>query len=313
MNRGAAKQIIFHDDGDRSAFLEIWEKAVSRFGIVVLSFCLLDNHFHFLVQSPKRQLSSTMQYVLQTYTQSFNKKHGRDGALFRGRFHSVLVETDTYFERVGRYIERNPIEAGITTSGFLHNYRWSSFQYYARTKRTPSWLNTTLLTSRYGNPDQYLHFVRSNMADQGLDDFYSRSLRPTVVLGRRAFIDKVKSEHEIESEMTAGIPEVTPADIDAVVCEISQCSKEQLSGHVGAKHARQAATALVRLLTNTSRQAVAERYGHVSVNAVWWAAQPENVKRSPEAHRVFRIALAKMGRDRKGHPIIEPHDLGVDG
>ena len=178
MNRGAAHQETFVDDRDRQMFLELWSQAVAKFGIIVVSYCLMSNHFHFLVESPNQSLSRSLQFVLQRYTQRFNARHGRDGALFRGRFHSVLVDSDLYFERVGRYIELNPVAAGLVSVSRLEDYKWSSFRAYSGRSRRPPWLSTERMLNRYQQPEQYLRFVQSDMSDQALERFYAAPLRP---------------------------------------------------------------------------------------------------------------------------------------
>jgi len=100
MNRGGNHQLVFLDDADRLSFLAILAEAVTRFGLVVHAYCLMPNHYHLLVSCPQAQLSRAMKHIGQVYTQRFNKRHGRDGSLFRGRFHSILVDSEPYLDNL---------------------------------------------------------------------------------------------------------------------------------------------------------------------------------------------------------------------
>lgn len=141
MHRGTRKKPVFLCDADRYSFLDTLDRVHTRFGIEINGFCLMGNHYHLLVHAPEGQLSRSMQYINGVFTQRFNRRHGFDGALFRGRFASKLVETDGYLDRVVRYIHRNPMEIGY--SDCLPDYPWSSYPSFLQGARAlPDWLST---------------------------------------------------------------------------------------------------------------------------------------------------------------------------
>ncbi|MEO8219044.1 MAG: transposase [Acidobacteriota bacterium] len=107
-SRGNERQAIFRDDVDRLAFLRFLGIAVARFGWVLTSYVLMTNHFHLVVQIPEASLSKGMQWLSGTYAGWFNKRYERSGHLFQGRFHSFLVEDETYLTEVNRYVVLNP-------------------------------------------------------------------------------------------------------------------------------------------------------------------------------------------------------------
>jgi REP element-mobilizing transposase RayT len=82
-----------------------------------------------------------MRHVDGIYPQRFNRRHGRDGALFRGRYKAILIDAEEYLAVVVRYIHLNAVQAGIVK--MPEDYRWASHQYYRQAKGVPSWLNTT--------------------------------------------------------------------------------------------------------------------------------------------------------------------------
>src|SRR4051812_31630242 len=122
--RGNNKELIFFDDVDRRKYLDLLEKTVERTGWVVLAYCLMPNHIHLLVETPKPNLGRGMQWFHGHYGRYFNDRHGRVGHVFQGRYKSIRQESDEQFERVRAYIALNPLEAGLVGDG--GSYPWVS-------------------------------------------------------------------------------------------------------------------------------------------------------------------------------------------
>ena len=304
MNRGADHQIIFRNDDDRELFITLWAQAVVRFGIVVVSFCLMDNHYHVVVISPDGQLSDVMQFVGRSYTQQFNHHHDRDGALCRGRFHSVLVDSDTYFERLVRYVELNPVAAGICDIEDLHRYPWSSFQYFDGFRETPAWLSTDRVLDRYLDPHQFASFVRSEMVDEEVETFYRRNRRPGVVLGKDEFVARVQPlVGDNTAILTAGIPELTLDAIDAAILAISPVNPDALvrstSGTVNVE--RLVAVDLAYLLTGTSQAELAKRYGFSRSAAAAASVRRSRTSTNPAIAALRESVLVALGLDNNGN------------
>jgi len=137
MNRGSAGNAIFHNNKSYEVFLEILGEACQKFEVIIHSYCLMTNHYHLLLQTPKTNLSKFMQHVSGRYTQKYNKFMQTDGPIFRGRFKSILVEKDEYFLNLSRYIHRNP-EPLVKK---LSSYKWSSYPAYLNLANCPSWLD----------------------------------------------------------------------------------------------------------------------------------------------------------------------------
>jgi len=139
MNRGRGRQKIFHSEEYYNAFLKTLEEAHQRFGIQVLCYCLMGNHYHLLVKTPEANLGRAMRHINGVYTQRHNRLKKTDGTLFRGRYKAVLVEEDSYQLQLSRYIHRNPLETKLVKQ--LEAYPWSSYPYYVTSKRAPAWLD----------------------------------------------------------------------------------------------------------------------------------------------------------------------------
>ena len=126
-DRGNSKQIIFEDDSDRYRFLSDISDRFARHEVAVLAWCLMDNHFHLMVDDPFDNLSKAMQCALTAYAKYFNGKTGRTGHLFDNRYSRVAGESDTQAVQLLDYIHLNPVKGALDS---LEAYRWSSYKAY---------------------------------------------------------------------------------------------------------------------------------------------------------------------------------------
>jgi REP element-mobilizing transposase RayT len=111
--RGNDRRPIFVDDVDRLTYLRLLAHAAGMHAWRTLAFCLMPNHVHLLIETPKAGLSSGMCRLQGHYARRFNKRHGRSGHLFQGRFGAKLVEDDAQLWMTVGYIARNPVEARL--------------------------------------------------------------------------------------------------------------------------------------------------------------------------------------------------------
>jgi REP-associated tyrosine transposase len=147
--RGNERKAIFRDDADRQRFLETVAQMVERFGVLVHAYCLMPNHYHLLLQTPRANLSASVGWLQTTYSVRFNRRHRRSGHLFQGRFKAHLVEADAYAQQLVQYIHLNPIRPRDKRKALpaerkkdLAGYAWSSHRAYAGLGRRapPPWL-----------------------------------------------------------------------------------------------------------------------------------------------------------------------------
>ncbi len=136
-NRGNERKAIFKDDVDRTEFLKILSQSMTTYGIVLHSFVLMNNHWHFLAQTPLGNLGEFMRHFNITYTSHYNRRHNRVGHLYQGRYKNFVVEQDSYLFQVSRYIHLNPVKVSSLKRmslekrlAYLWNYRWSSLPGY---------------------------------------------------------------------------------------------------------------------------------------------------------------------------------------
>ncbi|NQU20343.1 MAG: transposase [Candidatus Nealsonbacteria bacterium] len=153
--RGNARGDIYRDVPDRQRFLETLGEAVERFGVVVHAFCLMSNHYHLLLQTPRANLTDAAGWLQATYSIRFNRRHRRSGHVFQGRFKAHLVEADGYARELIKYIHLNPVRpkdkrrrVPAERRAELSRYRWSSHRVYAGlgNAKPPAWLCTEWLS-----------------------------------------------------------------------------------------------------------------------------------------------------------------------
>jgi len=195
MNRGRARQAIFHNQDHYEAFLETLKEVVERFDAIIHAYCLMGNHYHLLVETPKANLSRIMHHVNGVYTQRYNRMRKTDGPLFRGRYKSILVDEYAYLLRLSRYIHRNPIEMKKPVTRRLEDYPWSSYCAYLNLAPCPVWLSRDRIYQMLGKKRKY-HGYKTYVA-QGIDDDTLQHYKKGnlfSVLGDRAFRESVRRE-----------------------------------------------------------------------------------------------------------------------
>jgi putative transposase len=156
LNRGDRREAIFRDDTDRQLFLGTLAEACKKTDWQVHAWCLMPNHFHLVVETPKANLVAGMKWFLGVYTGRFNRKHKLFGHLFSGRYKSLIVDGGGtgYLRTVCDYVHLNPVRAKmLKRDQSLKDWRWSSHGEYlkAPTRRVP-WLRVQRLFGENGIP-----------------------------------------------------------------------------------------------------------------------------------------------------------------
>ncbi len=186
--RGNARQKIFFTDADRELFLDTLAGVVSRYGWICHAYCLMANHYHLLVETPKANLSLGMRQLNGVYTQSFNRLHKRVGHLFQGRFKVILVEKESYLLELCRYIVLNPIR--VKGKAAMGSWKWSSYRSTAGLASALDFLTTDWTLGQFGKnrrvaQKRYREFVREGSENRPWD-----KLKGQIYLGSEAFIER---------------------------------------------------------------------------------------------------------------------------
>ena len=146
--RGNARQPIFRDTADRHGFLRTLAHVVDRYSWRCHAYCLMTNHYHLLIETPQPTLARGMRQLNGVYTQAFNRRHGRSGHLFQGRYHAVVVEKEAHLLELCRYVVLNPVRVkSCRTAGA---WRWSSYRATAGLTAAPGFLTVAWVLAQFG-------------------------------------------------------------------------------------------------------------------------------------------------------------------
>ncbi len=190
-SRGNAREGIFLDAVDREMFLACLGEVVARFGWLCHAYCLMDNHYHLLIETPDANLARGMRQLNGVYTQRFNRRHQRVGHVFQGRYKAIIVQRDSHLLELCRYVVLNPLRARMVKN--IVRYRWSSYLATLGMTPCPDWLSTDWLLAQFGKRrsaarKHYADFVAQGMAQPSP----WAKVRAQVLLGTDAFADRMR-------------------------------------------------------------------------------------------------------------------------
>jgi putative transposase len=137
LNRGNARQEVFHKPADYAAFIRLFDNAQARCPMRILAYCLMPNHFH-LVLWPRNDgdLSRWMQWLQTTHVRRYHEHFHGSGHVWQGRFKAFPIQDDEHLLAVLRYVERNPLRAGLVSA--VDAWQWSSLSVIGQRER-PTW------------------------------------------------------------------------------------------------------------------------------------------------------------------------------
>jgi putative transposase len=160
--RGNNKSVIYLDDADRTIYVRLLEGAVRQRRWYLLAYCLMNNHLHLLIETPETNLGAGMQQLHTLYALRFNRRHGRSGHVFQGRYGAVRITTDEQLWMAAAYVAANPVAAGLC--GSAEEWRWGSYAAVAGGS-PPDWLAAGRLLGYFGAAggdgwERYVDLVR---------------------------------------------------------------------------------------------------------------------------------------------------------
>ena len=190
-SRGNDRKPIFKDDGDRELLLRTLARVNERFHWICHAYCLMNNHYHLIIETPDGNLSKGMRQLNGIYTQAFNKRHGRVGHVFQGRFKAILVQKDSHFLEVCRYVVLNPVRA--KTIGHPRQWRWSSYPATAGVAKVSGCIKVDEILSHFGQrmavaQDKYCEFIQAGIGSPSI----WQELEAQSLLGVEGFADGLR-------------------------------------------------------------------------------------------------------------------------
>ncbi len=203
-SRGNERQLIYSDNGDRNRFLDILAECSERYHWHCYAYCLMDNHYHLLIETAEATLSRGMRQLNGVYTQQFNGRHNRVGHLFQGRYKAILVQKQTYLLELARYIVLNPLRADMIK--VPEAWPWSSYRATAGLVQVPDWLASDWILSIFSErrDDAVAEYRRFVLA--GLDrETPWRQLKNQIYLGSDKFVEEMQCQLRADQVLT-GVP-----------------------------------------------------------------------------------------------------------
>jgi len=201
--RGNERRAIFQDDADRERFLRVLGESIERFDVRLYLFCLMSNHVHLVVETPRANLGQFMHRLQTAYTVYFNRRHQRCGHLMQGRYGARLVEKDAYMLRLSRYVHLNPVFTAAARRrsvreriAALRAYRWSSYRGYIGWDRPWGFVDygpilASVDSKPKGRTQAYRRFVESGIETPDGSFLEARSVS-SLCIGSEAFRDRIR-------------------------------------------------------------------------------------------------------------------------
>jgi putative transposase len=190
-SKGRDGQVVFSDQDDRGVFLNVIDNVVERFGWLLHSYALMDDHYQLVVEVPGANLSKGMRQLNGVYTQHVNRRHGQEGPIFQGRFKSVLIEKKNYLLSVCRYVVTNPARQPDPEN--YASYRWSSYRALSGQVKGPSYLHKADVLGHFGKREKDSQRKYREYIKQGVDLESPLEQRTNqVLLGSPRFLNEMQ-------------------------------------------------------------------------------------------------------------------------
>jgi putative transposase len=256
--RGNERRPIFRDNRDRAHFCDLLGELVARFRVRLHAFVLMDNHYHLLVELTEPNLSRTGQWLNVSYSVWFNRRYGRSGHLFQGRFKSVVVDPIQWGLELSRYVHLNPVRVGPLGLGKadrrklsvgrasppegravrerlarLRRYKWSSYRAYVGLGKRPEWLECDSILELGGDKKdarkrKYRDYVESAVRE-GLGKSPWEELRDQVVLGGERFLQKLRAHVSGNAREQRGVKRLAQArpKLDEIIANLEKAKGQR--------------------------------------------------------------------------------------
>ena len=207
---GNGHKPIFQDTKDRKQIFYYLNLLHNKYGIKLYAYVLMNNHYHFLMETPAGNLSEVMRDLNGRYTMYFNKHHNRTGHLFQGRYQAILVDKDSYLVELSRYIHLDSLKEKVITHP--EEYAYSSLSYYSGNIKiflSPAWLDINWLLSKFSAniikaKKLYKSFIYAGVdeAKNPLNNLYAHS-----ILGKTEFVQNIRKVFLKRKNMLSKLPQ----------------------------------------------------------------------------------------------------------
>ena len=201
LNRGNYRSDIFKSEAAKTSFLTTLFEACERFSWELSAFCIMSNHYHLCLGTPRGNLSNGMRWLQSTFAARFNSYRKERGHLFQGRFKSILVEPGEHWLALVDYIHLNPVNAGLVDPEGIGKYPWTSLFYFPKLSSRPAFLNTRWMDyfNDFGDSKggwvRYINHLRFKSSDDPKEiEELDRQMCRGWSLGSKEFANKVAAD-----------------------------------------------------------------------------------------------------------------------
>ncbi|MBF0507200.1 MAG: transposase [Nitrospirae bacterium] len=203
-SRGNERKHIFWTDDDRSVFLRILQAVTVRFHWLCHAYCLMDNHYHLIVETPDGNLSAGMRQLNGVYTQSYNRMHERVGHVFQGRYKAILVQKESHLLEACRYVVLNPVRAKAIKAP--EEWKWSSYRATAAMEKPQECVIVEWVLGQFDGDSsvaaiKYQEFVHAGIAQESMWE----KVRGQALLGDEGFAE-ICGRHLKDKRLIGEIP-----------------------------------------------------------------------------------------------------------
>jgi REP element-mobilizing transposase RayT len=230
-SRGDRREPIYEDDADREQFLATLAEVVERYNWLCHAYCLMTNHYHLILETVEGNLSKGMRQLNGVFTQSSNRRHGRQGHLFQGRFKGILVDKDSYLLELSRYVVLNPVRAGMAQDP--EQWFWSSYRATAGESTTPPWLETDFVLRQFAEDRDRAQARYRRFVLEGLGRDIWQNLRQQIYLGDETFVEKMQAAVNIKGDRLS-VPNIQRRPPPAPLADIAQSHPDRNSAILAA-------------------------------------------------------------------------------
>lgn len=188
--RGNARRAIFKDNRDRLLFLDALKKVTDRYHWICHAYCLMNNHYHLVIETPEGNLAKGMRQLNGIYTQAYNRRHRRVGHLFQGRYKAIVVDKESHLLEVCRYVVLNPVRAKAIKD--VEKWKWSSYGGTSGLAKPHVVLTVDWVLAQFGEKrtlaqKRYGEFVKDGIGGEKIHD----TVKAQSILGREDFVEKL--------------------------------------------------------------------------------------------------------------------------
>jgi putative transposase len=261
IQRGNERKNIFISDYDRIKFFEYLAVIHIRYKVHIHTYCLMNNHYHLILETKNANLTKAMHYLNTSYTVYFNVKRKRSGHLFQGRYKAILVEADEYLHQLSRYIHLNPVRIGLVKDPA--DYPHSSYKYFISSKKPPDWLNTGFILSLFDSNANRARSLYKKFALEGIGDetdIIRRNISFGFLLGSPEFVEDIKARF-IEGKQNKEIPVLKAAQPQLNPENTKQAITKKIAD---TKLSRKIGIYLIRKHTSLSLKEIAALFDKIS-------------------------------------------------